>query len=168
MTKEALLAAVNTLLASNQPITAGGMHRPSMHSVIDEMYDSQSRGDVLKDVTTVVSLSTGDKILLIRGNTARLIDRSAFATDPYGWPFPQATVSGTNTYSANLSPTITTYTTGNKFQLKFTNGSTGLSTINLSSVGARKIFINPTTQVTTGHITAGQIYILIYDAALDG
>lgn len=89
------------------------------------------------------------------------------ADDSYSWPFPQATASGTNTYTATVSPAISAYFEASKYQIKFTNGSSGVSTLNLNSVGAKKIFINPTTQATTGHIVAGQIYILAYDEALD-
>lgn len=87
--------------------------------------------------------------------------------DPYTGPFPQVTASGTDTYAATTSPAISAYATGQKFQIKFTNASTGVSTLNLNTLGAKKIYTNPTTQATTGDITAAQIYLLIYDAALD-
>lgn len=87
--------------------------------------------------------------------------------DSYTAPFPQVTATGTNTYAATLAPAITAYATGQKFQIKFTNASSGVSTLNLNAVGAKKIFVNPTTQATTGHIVAGQISLLAYDAALD-
>lgn len=87
--------------------------------------------------------------------------------DSYTWPFPQVTASGTDTYAATTSPAISAYATGQKFQIKFTNASTGVSTLNLNTLGAKKIYTNPTTQATTGDITAAQIYLLIYDAALD-
>jgi hypothetical protein len=89
------------------------------------------------------------------------------ADDSYTWSSPQVTASGTDTYAATAAPAITAYATGQKFQIKFTNASSGVSTLNLNSVGAKKIFINPTTQATTGHIVAGQISILVYDATLD-
>jgi hypothetical protein len=79
MTKAALEAAVNALLAPSQPITANGMHKPSMQQVINEMYDAQSRGDVLAAVAAVLSLSAGDQILIIRSGEAKLVARSAFA-----------------------------------------------------------------------------------------
>jgi hypothetical protein len=75
MTKAALLAAVNTYLAANQPITANGMHKPSMHTVINEMYDAQSRADILAAVTSALSLDTGDKVFIIRGSQGRLVDK---------------------------------------------------------------------------------------------
>jgi hypothetical protein len=87
--------------------------------------------------------------------------------DRYAWPFPQVTASGTNTYTATAAPAITAYGTGQKFQIKFTNASSGVSTLNLNGLGAKKIFVNPTTQATTAHIVAGQISLLAYDATLD-
>jgi hypothetical protein len=89
------------------------------------------------------------------------------ADDSYTWASPQVTATGTDTYAATPDPVISAYATGQKFQIKFTNASSGVSTLNLNTVGAKKIFINPTTQATTGHIVAGQISILVYDAALD-
>jgi hypothetical protein len=89
------------------------------------------------------------------------------ADDSYTWPFPQVTATGTDAYAATAAPVITAYATGQKFQIKFTNASSGVSTLNLNAVGAKKIYINPTTQATTGHIVAGQISLLAYDAALD-
>lgn len=78
MTKAALLAAVNALLPSGLPITAAGQHRPSMHQVIDEMYDGQSRGDVLQGVQDTGSLGGSDKVLLIRSGQAYLIPAAIF------------------------------------------------------------------------------------------
>jgi hypothetical protein len=87
--------------------------------------------------------------------------------DSYTWSSPQVTAAGTNTYTAIAAPAIAAYATGQKFQIKFTNASSGVSTLNLNALGAKKIFANPTTQATTGHILAGQISLLAYDAALD-
>jgi hypothetical protein len=89
------------------------------------------------------------------------------ADDSYTWSSPQVTASGTNTYAATPSPAITAYATGQKFQIKFTNAASGVSTLNLNGIGAKKIFINPTTQATTAHIVANQISLLVYDATLD-
>ena len=86
MTKAELLAAVNALLPSGLPITAAGQHRPSMHQVIDELYDAQSRGDVLAGVQTTVSLTSGDKVLLIRSGEAHLVDKAIFSGVDGGTP----------------------------------------------------------------------------------
>ena len=86
MTKAALEAAVNALLAPDQPITANGMHKPSMQQVINEMYNANSRGAVLSGIDTVVSLESGDQVVIIRGSTAKLIDRDQFGGTDGGTP----------------------------------------------------------------------------------
>lgn len=74
MTKAAIEALVNAYLASAQPITAAGQHRPSMQAIIDELYNAQSRGDVLKDVATSGSLNSGDLVFIIRSGSAKLVN----------------------------------------------------------------------------------------------
>lgn len=53
-----------------------------------------------------------------------------------------AVASGTNTYTATITPAIAAYATGMQFAIKFTNNNTGASTINLNSLGAKTIQIN--------------------------
>jgi hypothetical protein len=77
----------------------------------------------------------------------------------------KTTASGTNTYTVTSG--ITSYVDGFTAIVKFTNGSSGVCTINFNGLGAKKIYTNPTTQATTGDITANQIYLLVYDSALD-
>jgi hypothetical protein len=75
-----------------------------------------------------------------------------------------AVASGTNTYTATLSPAITSYTTGLKVAIQFTNASTSSTpTLNLNSVGAVTIVKRNNTALVTGDIAAGQIYQLIHD-----
>jgi hypothetical protein len=78
MTKAALEALVNALLAPAQPITANGMHKPSMQKIIDELYDANSRGAALSGVDVSVSLNSGDKVLVLRSGVAKLVDKSLF------------------------------------------------------------------------------------------
>jgi hypothetical protein len=87
--------------------------------------------------------------------------------DRYTWGSPQVTASGTDTYAATLSPAITAYAIGQAFKIKFTNQSTGASTLNLNGLGAKKIFTNPTTQAGADDIVASQVYQFVYDTALD-
>jgi hypothetical protein len=73
--------------------------------------------------------------------------------------------SGTNTYA--LVGDIISYTSGFMTVVKFPNGSTGASTLNVNGIGAKKIMKTPTTQVGSGDIPDNQIFILVYDSALD-
>lgn len=74
-----------------------------------------------------------------------------------------AVASGTNTYTASLSPSLTAYAAGNPFKIKFTNANTGSSTINIDSLGAKTIKKNGNTDLVSGDIQAGAIYSLVYD-----
>lgn len=76
-TKAELEALKNAILASNQPITAS-QHRAFVQNLIDEMYDAQSRGNLLAGVQDGTGVVTGDEILFIRGGQAYLVPASVF------------------------------------------------------------------------------------------
>jgi hypothetical protein len=113
MTKAALEALVNSLLAPGQPITTNGMHKPSMQAVIDELYDANSRGSVMAGVDSSVSLASGDKLFLIRSGVAKLVSIDLFPNVPLltNWnmdsnAFPSGSKKGQRYYGV-----ITTSTT---------------------------------------------------------
>lgn len=74
-----------------------------------------------------------------------------------------ATASGTDTYSATITPAITAYSAGASFFIKFTNANTGASTLNLNTIGAVSIKKNVSTNLSAGDIAAGQVVLLVYD-----
>jgi len=125
MTQAALLALVNGYLASGQPITAAGEHRPSMQSVIGEMYDANSRGSVLAGVDVSVSLVAGDKLFLIRSGVAKLVDISLFLNVPLltDWNmdsnlFPSGSVKGQLYYGIITTSTTLLDASGNALPSK--------------------------------------------------
>lgn len=77
------------------------------------------------------------------------------------------TTTSTTAYVGTTSPAITAYATGQVFQVKAHATSTGSATLNLNTLGAKKIYTNPTTQATTGSIVINTIYFMVYDSALD-
>lgn len=83
--------------------------------------------------------------------------------DSYTWPFPQVTASGTDTYTATLSPEITAYVVGQKFQVLFTNQNTTTATLAFNGLAALAITKNGATALSAGDIAAGSIKILAYD-----
>jgi len=100
MTQAALEALKNTKLASAQPITAV-IHRGWAQDLINELYDAQSRGDVLSGVDVSVSIAGGDLVLIIRGGVAKLVDQSLLGSgsdnyrgdwDPTGDVLPSSSV----------------------------------------------------------------------------
>lgn len=117
--------------------------------------------DGLFDTNTTQAIESVDLralVTAIKESYANKIDDSIFAL---------ITTSGTNTYTGTSIPAITAYSTGQKFEVKFSVASTGASTLNLNTLGAKKIFTNPTTQAGNGDLVLNQIYRLVYDAALD-
>lgn len=76
-TEAALKALSNSELASGAQIPAV-KHRTVNDAIIDELFDAQSRGDVLSGVQTSLTLNAGDDVLVIRGGQAFLLDASTF------------------------------------------------------------------------------------------
>jgi hypothetical protein len=74
-----------------------------------------------------------------------------------------ATAAGTNTYTATLSPAITSYSTFQSYLIRFTNANSGASTLNLNALGAKTIVKNGSTALASADISAGQIYMIVYD-----
>jgi|GEM_PF-2037339 len=78
--------------------------------------------------------------------------------------------SGTNTYTATLAPAPAALVHGMQINIKFGNASTAAATLNLNSLGAKKIYIESSgayAQVGSGNIFAGMNASLSYDSALD-
>jgi hypothetical protein len=75
-TKAELEALRNALLASGQPITAS-IHRDFAQRLIDEMYDPQSRANLLAAIQADAATAPGDVVFIIRGGEAYLIPATA-------------------------------------------------------------------------------------------
>jgi hypothetical protein len=119
-------------------------------------------GSVTLDKATVNDINSGvtDKYI----ESANMVSSKYLTQD--GTKI-SASTSGSNTYTAAISPSISSYSNGQRWYIKFGNGSTGSSTLNLNSLGALKIFVNPTTQAGSGDLVTSQIYVLAYDSTLD-
>jgi len=80
------------------------------------------------------------------------------------------TATGTNTYAVTLDPALTAYATGIVVNVKFTNASTGASTLNVNALGAKKIykFVDGSYSVIgSGDIANSMFSSVFYDATLD-
>ncbi|CAG7581578.1 MAG: triple helix repeat-containing collagen [uncultured marine phage] len=74
-----------------------------------------------------------------------------------------AVASGTDTYTATISPAITSYEDTQSFHINFTNANTGSSTLNLNGLGAKNLYKGVTNSVIEGDILDGQILEVAYD-----
>lgn len=89
------------------------------------------------------------------------IDTSGFQSGSASY----AESSGTNTYTASLSPALTSLTQGLPVRIKFGNANTAAATLNLNSLGAKDIVKGVSTALAAGDIAANSIHWLIYDLA---
>jgi hypothetical protein len=71
-------------------------------------------------------------------------------------------VTGTNTITATVSPSLTAYSAGQMFGFVAANTNTGATTINISGLGAKSI-VTPLGALNAGDIQSGYFYIIYYD-----
>ena len=72
-----------------------------------------------------------------------------------------ARATGTDTYSATLSPALTSYTTDSLVLINFANANTGASTLNLNGLGAKNIYKDVNKALGPGDLFGEMI--LAYD-----
>lgn len=75
-------------------------------------------------------------------------------------------VAGTNTITATGSPVPTAYTTGDTYDFVAAATNTSATTLNVSSLGAKNIFVNLGTGIAAcqgGEIVIGGTYTVVYD-----
>lgn len=74
-----------------------------------------------------------------------------------------ASATGSDTYTANLTPSLTAYTTGMLLPCKFTTTNTGACSININSLGAKNIKTLDGNDPQTWVIRANGTALLMYD-----
>jgi hypothetical protein len=72
------------------------------------------------------------------------------------------TVSGTNTLTATVSPSLTAYSAGQMFGFVAASSNTGATTIAISGLAAKSI-VTPLGALNAGDIQSGYFYIIYYD-----
>lgn len=109
----------------------------------------------LHATSSEINAGTGDKLVDVNN-----LNASKYLTQDGAKTFKNT--SGTNTYTATISPSITSFSAGQTFQLRFTNANTGASTLNINGLGARDLVKNGGDTLEAGNIQAGQIYTVVY------
>jgi hypothetical protein len=72
------------------------------------------------------------------------------------------TVSGTNTITATVSPSLVAYSAGQMFGFVAVNTNTGATTIAISGLSAKSI-VTPLGALNAGDIQSGYFYLIYYD-----
>ena len=73
------------------------------------------------------------------------------------------TVSGTDTITATVTPSLTAYAVGQTFKFIAAATNTGAVTINISALGAKSIVKNGSTALSAGELVSGAMYQIVYD-----
>lgn len=76
-------------------------------------------------------------------------------------------VSGTDTYLASVTPTLTAYADGQEFRFKPSNTNTGASTLNVNTIGAKAIVTAAGVALAAGDLQSSTIYKLMYYSTSD-
>lgn len=89
--------------------------------------------------------------------------RPYWKTDIQNAEAQSATASGTDVYTATISPAPLAYITNQVFIITFTNANTGASTININGLGAKSIKDQFGNDLSPGAIASGSHHVLMYD-----
>ena len=102
------------------------------------------------------------RTLTINGITQDLsIDRSWTISTNSG--IQHAIASGTDTYSATITG-VTSYSDGDAYLIRFTNGNTTVCTLNINSIGAIPLYKNNDGQLIGGDIWSGGEMLCVYNS----
>lgn len=112
----------------------------------------------ISELTAGTTLTGAEQLEIVQSATSKRTTAQEVVASTF-----TVTASGTDTYTATLSPALTAYTTNHKYYVKFTNANTGAATLNLNGLGAKAIRKSGTTALSSGDIAAGQIIELVYD-----
>jgi len=108
----------------------------------------------------------GDQTLLnlVSGTNITLTDNltGSVTIAASGGGIPHGTATGTDTYSVTITG-ITSLSDGDAFLIRFTNGNTGTSTLNISSTGAKTLYRNNDGPLIGGDIWAGAEMLCVYN-----
>ena len=84
-------------------------------------------------------------------------------TLPTGGGITHGVASGTDTYTVTVTGP-TTYTDGDAYLIRFTNGNTTTSTLNINSIGDIPLYRNNDGPVVAGDISAGAEMLCVYNS----
>lgn len=118
-------------------------------------------GALRNDIGDLTTLTTADKTSLVNAVNENNQTISNHLLD-YAHQYSSDTGTA-NAYAVSLNPAPTVYTTGMMISFMASNANTGVSTININSLGIKTIKKNISSDLAGGDIKAGQVILLVYD-----
>lgn len=84
------------------------------------------------------------------------------------WSAGNMTQGGSsNAYTITSGESLSAYNNGMRFLWKPNGNSTGAVTLNVDSIGAKKVYLPSGTQAGSGDISSNSVYDVVYQSALD-
>jgi len=139
-----------TNVTATSPITSSGGTTPNISTQVNKN-KLIGRNPTTAGVMEEISIGSG---LSLSGTTLSASVSGSIT---------HATASGTDTYSATITG-VTGYADGDVYLIRFTNGNTTSSTININSLGAVSLYRNNDGPIIGGDIQAGSEMLLVYNA----
>jgi len=149
---------------AGQPVVAGTViSSTAFNSLTSDLATGLSTA-ITKDgqTTPTANIPLGNNKIINLGNGTAATDAAAFGQLQAGTE-KLITVSGTDTITGTMNPTLTAYATGNMFSFVAANTNTGAVTININSLGAKAITKIGSTALAAGDIVAGAVILIEYD-----
>ena len=113
------------------------------------------------------NVTTGNVVTLELPNKATGSYTIATTADITSGGILHATATGTDTYAATITG-VTAYADGDAYLIRFTNGNTTSSTLNINSIGAVSLYRNNDGTLIGGDIWAGGEMLCIYNSTTSG
>lgn len=126
--------------------------------LVGNITDQSDLQDALDDKQDV--LISGTTIKTINGNS--LLGSGDLTITGGGGGIPKGTAAGTDTYTTTISG-VTSYVDGDAYLIRFTNGNTTTSTLNINSIGAVTLYKNNDGPIVPGDILAGAEMLCVYN-----
>lgn len=153
-----------TLPAGNPVVTGTTISSTVQNNTMSDVATALT-GSIAKDgqTTPTANLPMGTYRHTNVGNGIAATDYAALGQTQSAVYQMLSSVSGVDTITATLSPTLTAYAAGNTFRFVSAGANTGAVTIDIDSIGAKSITKLGSTALVAGDIPSGAIVEITYD-----
>lgn len=150
--------------SAGQPVTPGTLISSTAFNALTADLASGLSTAITKDgqTTPINNIPMGGFRLTGLGAGVSATDAAQLG-QVQGGTLDYITVTGTNTLTGTMTPTLTSYQTGNMFSFIVQNTNTTTVTLNVDGQGAKAIRRNAIDPLQAGDLVIGNVVVVIYD-----
>ena len=140
------------------PTVRGFYYNPSFNTLLQgtNIAFQNTSGDIIHG-----NLATGGAAQMVTADSSGKLGIQAIPTIVGG--VPHGTASGTDVYTVTIAG-VTSYADGDAYLIRFTNGNTTGSTLNINGLGARALYRNNDGPLIGGDIGNGSEMLCVYNS----